>query len=98
VNLNVTNKGVRSGSIGRGGWLTTNVSRKGVRNTLHVPGSGMSYQTDPLSVNLPDAAHSDAHLMLPADQPRKLNGWMIFGILCGVLGLVIFGITYLNRH
>ena len=45
VRLNFGKRGSTSTTIG-GKWLKTNVSGRGVRHTLSVPGTGVSYQTE----------------------------------------------------
>jgi hypothetical protein len=45
VRLNFGKGGLTSTSIG-GRWLKTNVSGRGVKHTVGVPGTGVSYQTD----------------------------------------------------
>jgi hypothetical protein len=40
------NLGKKSGSVSIGGnGVTTNVSKRGIRNTFSLPGTGLSYQT-----------------------------------------------------
>jgi hypothetical protein len=101
VDINLGKKGVSSVSLGRGGWVSTNVSKEGVRNTLHVPGSGLSYQTDRLTVPSDQPAEitaaAPAFLESPAPAGFRLNGWMVFGLLCGLLGLIIIAATYFRR-
>ena len=45
VRLNFGKGGFTSTTVG-GRWLKTNVSGRGVKHTLSVPGTGVSYQTD----------------------------------------------------
>ena len=45
VRLNFGKGGFTSTTLG-GRWLKTNVSGRGVRHTVSVPGTGVSYQTD----------------------------------------------------
>lgn len=42
VKLNISNKGISSVSIGKSG-ATVNLSKKGTRTTIGVPGTGVSY-------------------------------------------------------
>ena len=44
VRLNVSKRGISSVSIGRRG-LTLNVSRRGTKETIGLPGTGISYTT-----------------------------------------------------
>jgi hypothetical protein len=44
VRLNISKRGLSSVSIGRRG-LTLNVSRRGMRETVGLPGTGLSYTT-----------------------------------------------------
>lgn len=44
VRVNVSNKGVNSVSVGRRG-AKVNISKKGIRNTVGIPGSGLSYSS-----------------------------------------------------
>lgn len=44
VRINLTKKGVSSVSVGKRG-ATVNISKKGTRGTLGVPGSGLSYSS-----------------------------------------------------
>jgi hypothetical protein len=45
IRLNFGKGGFTSGTVG-GRWFKTNVSSRGVKHTLSVPGTGVSYQTD----------------------------------------------------
>lgn len=42
--LNLTQKGISSVSIGKPG-TTVNINENGVKGTLNIPGTGISYQT-----------------------------------------------------
>lgn len=42
VHINVTQKGISSLSVGQPG-ATTNISKKGVKTTIGLPGTGISY-------------------------------------------------------
>ena len=44
VKLNVTKKGISSVSVGKNG-ARVNVSRKGTKTTVGIPGSGLSYSS-----------------------------------------------------
>lgn len=44
VRVNVSNKGVNSVSVGRRG-AKVNIGKKGIRNTVGIPGSGLSYSS-----------------------------------------------------
>lgn len=44
VHLNISQKGISSVSIGKPG-ATVNINAKGIKTTLGLPGTGLSYQT-----------------------------------------------------
>lgn len=45
IDLNLSKNGISSTSIGRKG-ATINLSKRGVKQTIGIPGTGLSYQTD----------------------------------------------------
>ena len=45
IDLNLSKNGVSSTSIGKKG-ATINLSRRGIKQTIGIPGTGLSYQTD----------------------------------------------------
>ncbi len=45
VRLNFGKKGFTSATFGRG-WFSSNISKRGVKHTFSVPGTGISYQTE----------------------------------------------------
>lgn len=45
LDLNVGRKGVTSASIGKKG-ASINISKRGMKQTIGIPGTGLSYQTD----------------------------------------------------
>ena len=49
VRLNIGKKGITSATVGKGGWFSTNIGQKGVKHNFNVPGTGLRYQTKPVS-------------------------------------------------
>jgi hypothetical protein len=47
VRLNFGKKGITSATVGRGGWMSTNIGKKGVSNNYTLKGTGISYRTKP---------------------------------------------------
>ena len=45
IDLNLTKKGISSTSVGKKG-ATFNLSKKGIKQTIGLPGTGLHYQTD----------------------------------------------------
>lgn len=67
VRLNVSKRGISSVSIGRRG-LTLNVSRRGTRETIGLPGTGLSYSTP---IQHPTATTDEARVV----------GWLAIGLV-----------------
>ncbi len=63
VRLNLGKKGITSATVGRGGWFSTNLSKRGIRQNINVPGTGVTYQ----SPHVPFS--SDA----PQQSPQQMN-------------------------
>jgi hypothetical protein len=85
VRLNLS-KGTPSISVGPRG-LTTNIGKRGVRNTVGLPGSGLSYTTRTTPWGDADANRPDA---LPPPARRGANPLLIALLIAGaVLAFVV---------
>ena len=91
VRVNLGKKGITSATIGKGGIFSTNVSSKGVRHNVNVPGTGITYQTQRTSfLSNTDNPLADEHI---ASNTTR-NSFIILGIifagiftLCGICTL-----------
>ena len=78
----------RGGSLSVGGHgLTANISKKGVRETVGLPGSGISYQTRRVGT-------SQAHR--PARAPRKFVSPARFLALIAITVIILWILAHLH--
>ncbi|SRR5579872_3473223 len=75
VRLNISKRGISSVSIGRRG-LTLNVSRRGTKETIGLPGTGISYTT-PMQHSVETTP--EAHVV----------GWLAIGIVLASVATVL---------
>ena len=98
VRLNFGKGGLTSTTLG-GRWLKTNVSGRGVRHTVGVPGTGVSYQTD---VDRADAGSPDSRRRRPASASGSGSPLLILvAVLLALVLLAIIGVgllVVLTRH
>ena len=87
--INLTHKGISSASIGKPG-ASLNIGKKGTRTSVGIPGTGLSYSKKtrvPQPTSLEHTEYNPQNL----EQPKaKIWPWIIFGILCFIVGAVIF--------
>lgn len=87
--INLTHKGISSASIGKSG-ASLNIGKKGMRTSVCIPGTGLSYSKKtrvPQPTSLEHTEYNPQNL----EQPKtKIWPWIIFGILCFMVGAVIF--------
>jgi hypothetical protein len=76
IRLNVGKKGPTSVSVGKG-IFTTNINPKGVRQNIHVPGTGATYQT-----NRTPFAQTGV-------SPARATPWVAIGTVGGILVVLI---------
>jgi hypothetical protein len=81
VRLNLS-KGTPSLSVGPRGF-TTNIGRRGVRNTVGLPGSGLSYTT-------PTTPWSDAEGRNPSPRRRGANPLLIAAMIAAAVLLLVW--------
>ncbi len=93
--INLTHKGISSASIGKPG-ASLNIGKKGTRTSVGIPGTGLSYSKhQPYSkktrVLQPTSLEHTEYNPQNLEQPKtKIWPWIIFGILCFMVGAVIF--------
>jgi len=78
----------RGGSLSVGGHgLTANISKKGVRETVGLPGSGISYQTRRVGTS---------HARRPARAPRKVVSPARFLALIAITVIILWILAHLH--
>lgn len=87
VKLNIGKKGISSLSVGKNG-ARVNISKKGTRTTIGLPGTGLSHSSfkphdEKPTVKKPDYTNPDNLLGYPKSE------WIIAGII-GFLVLIFF--------
>ncbi len=93
--INLTHKGISSASIGKPG-ASLNIGKKSTRTSVGIPGTGLSYSKhQPYSkktrVPQPTSLEHTEYNPQNLEQPKtKIWPWIIFGILCFMVGAVIF--------
>lgn len=91
LKINLTHKGISSASIGKSG-ASLNIGKKGTRTSVGIPGTGLSYSKhQPYSKknNVPQE-HTEYNPQNQDQSKAKIWPWIIFGILCFIVGAVIF--------
>ena len=95
LKINLTHKGISSASIGKPG-ASLNIGKKGTRTSVGIPGTGLSYSkhqpySKKTSVSQPTSQEHTEYDPQNLEQPKaKIWPWIIFGILCFIVGAVIF--------
>ena len=92
VRLNFGKGGFTSTTLG-GRWLKTNVSGRGVKHTVGVPGTGVSYQTDAGRGDARDRSSRESRHAAPSDS-RSLLLILVAALLVLVL-LAVVGVGIL---
>jgi uncharacterized protein DUF4236 len=92
VRLNFGKGGFTSTTLG-GRWLKTNLSRRGAKHTVSVPGTGVSYQTDAGRVDARDPAPREGR---PAETSNSGSPLLIVvAVLLALLLLAVVGVGIL---
>jgi hypothetical protein len=86
----VLNLSKRGGSLSFGGHgLTTNISRRGIKETVGLPGTGISYQTNTYRPGKSRTVHPGHRPRRHGPGPRRLHPaitvWQALVILAGLL-------------
>jgi Protein of unknown function (DUF4236) len=93
VRVNISKRGLSSVSIGRRG-LTLNVGRKGTKETIGLPGTGISYTTPVQHLPSGQQARLPFHVQPPApnEHPGELTvGWIVLMLLAmAAAGVAMF--------
>ena len=92
VRLNFGKGGFTSTTIG-GRWLKTNISDRGVKHTLGVPGTGVSYQTDAHDADASDAAPRGRRRVSPSNSGGPLL--ILVAVLLVLVLLAVVGVGVL---
>ena len=87
VRLNFGKGGLTSTTLG-GRWLKTNVSSRGVKHTVGVPGTGVSYQTDAER----GGAYSPDPRKRPPALPRDSRSPLLI-LVAVLLALILLAVT-----
>jgi hypothetical protein len=77
LKINITSKGVSSVSVGGNG-ATLNTSRKGVRATASIPGSGLSHSQ---MLHRSQGSKSSSNTIRSNNSSRSVGFWLATGIL-----------------
>lgn len=95
LKINLTHKGISSATIGKPG-ASLNIGKTGTRTTVGIPGSGLSYSknrpyrkknSDPTAISENQPTDHSSHTYQPKG---KIWPWIIFGICCFLIGVVLF--------
>ncbi|MGQ1107965.1 DUF4236 domain-containing protein (plasmid) [Acinetobacter baumannii] len=93
--INLTHKGISSASIGKPG-ASVNIGKKGTRTSVGIPGTGLSYSKHrpyTKKANTQQSSTQQQPIFAPtqtAQSKSKLWLWIAFGVVCFIVGAVIF--------
>ena len=93
--INLTHKGISSASIGKPG-ASVNIGKKGTRTSVGIPGTGLSYSKQrpyTKKANTQQSSTQQQPIFAPtqtAQSKSKLWLWIAFGVVCFIVGAVIF--------
>ena len=79
IRLNFGKRGLTSTTVGKG-WFSTNISKGGVRSNVNVPGTGLSYRSQPANFAVPAPGQSTKSGLIA----MLVVGGILFcsGVLC----------------
>lgn len=86
--MNLGKKGISGVTVGRGGWFSANIGKKGIKNNLNVPGTGISYQTKPTTL-FSSADNSNSN--------SSRNALLVVGAILGGLFLLCGFCAFIGR-
>ena len=89
VRLNLGRRGIMSMSVGRRG-ATINVGNRGVKGTVSIPGTGLSYQHRFLSLPTgPKPGQANAAPVTPSNSPAPSGGRAFLGCTILIIGILL---------
>jgi len=92
VKLNITSKGISSVSVGGKG-ATLNVGKKGVKSTLSIPGTGLSY-SEQANYSRANATFDDSNNS--TSEGRRVGFWL--GLGCFLLPFIFVWLLLRSGH
>jgi hypothetical protein len=93
--INLTHKGISSTTLGKPG-ASVNIGKKGTRTSVGIPGTGVSYSkhrpyTKKANPPQPATQHPPVFALTHTAQSKsKLWLWIAFGVLCFMIGAIVF--------